>query len=109
MYRLHIDIPLDCDLETAKKIGMDAVNAIIRDRENSTQSSVFLVDELPDHAIILESESNTHKIEQLNYRLGNDEDRQKSNYYIMDSRGHVTHKKCVVTFGRDEVSQPRTV
>jgi hypothetical protein len=27
----------------------------------------------------------------------------------MDSRGHVTHKKCVLDFSSDGVPQPRTV
>jgi hypothetical protein len=36
-----------------------------------------------------------------------DDDRQRSNYYIMDSKGHVTHKKCVINLCKGEVSQPR--
>ena len=31
---------------------------------------------------------------QINYRLGHDEDRQRSNYLIKDEKGHVSNKKC---------------
>ena len=30
----------------------------------------------------------------INYRLGHDEDRQKSNYMRKNENGHVTNKKC---------------
>jgi len=109
MYRLHIDIPLDCDLETAKQIGLAVVNSILEDRVQSHSEKVILsLPPIPTDGII-EPESPTYKVTQLNYRLGNDEDRQKSNYYIMDSRGHVTHKKCVIDFSSDGVSQSRTI
>jgi hypothetical protein len=109
MYRLHIDIPLDCDLESAKQIGLAVVNSILADQAHSHSEKV-----IPSLAPIttddtIDPESPTYKVTQLNYRLGNDEDRQKSNYYIMDSRGHVTHKKCVIDFSSDGVLQPRTV
>jgi hypothetical protein len=35
-------------------------------------------------------------IEQINYRLGHDEDRQKSNYLMMDDNGHCSTKKTKV-------------
>lgn len=97
MYRLHIDIPLDHDLETAKRIGVDVIQDLLRGRAES----VVKLSILPEPPTI------TYKVDQINYRLGNDEDRQKSNYYIMDSNGHVTHKKCVHTFSNDVVPQPR--
>ena len=34
----------------------------------------------------------------MNYRLGNDEDRQKSNYFMKDEEGHVNNKKTRLTF-----------
>jgi hypothetical protein len=34
----------------------------------------------------------------MNYRLGNDEDRQKSNYLKKDEEGHVNNKKTRLTF-----------
>jgi hypothetical protein len=33
-------------------------------------------------------------VEQVNYRLGHDEDRQKSNYLLKNENGHVSNKKC---------------
>lgn len=32
----------------------------------------------------------------INYRLGHDEDRQRSNYLIKDDKGHVSNKKCTI-------------
>ena len=34
----------------------------------------------------------------MNYRLGNDNDRQKSNYLKKDAEGHVNNKKTRLTF-----------
>ena len=109
MYRLHIDIPLDHDLETAKQIGADVIQDILKGRAESVSELFILsIDRMIATGKLPEPPSITYKVDQINYRLGNDEDRQKSNYYIMDSRGHVTHKKCVLTFSKDGVPQPRT-
>ena len=108
MYRLHIDIPLDHDLETAKRIGEDVINGILKDRAESVANfCISSIDQMIPNDKIQESPTVTYKVNQINYRIGSDEDRQKSNYYIMDSKGHVTHKKCVLTFSEDAVSQPR--
>jgi hypothetical protein len=108
MYRLHIDIPLDHDLETAKRIGEDVINGILKDRaESVAELTILSIDRMIATGKLPEPPAITYKVDQINYRLGNDEDRQKSNYYIMDSRGHVTHKKCVLVFSKDGVSQPR--
>jgi hypothetical protein len=32
----------------------------------------------------------------INYRLGNDQDRQKSNYLIKNQNGHVANKKLKI-------------
>ena len=32
-------------------------------------------------------------VEEINYRLGHDDDRQKSNYFIKNENGHVNNKK----------------
>ena len=72
-YRLHIDVPLGDDEETAIKV----VN--------------LLVQRIPTSILKL------HKIEQVNYRLGHDEDRQKSNYLDKNENGHVSNKKSKVT------------
>jgi len=36
-------------------------------------------------------------VEQINYRLGHDEDRQKSNYLDKNENGHVTNKKSRIS------------
>ena len=39
----------------------------------------------------------------MNYRLGHDNDRQKSNYLNMDEEGHVNNKKTRLTFKYDVI------
>lgn len=107
MYRLHIDIPLPFDEETAKRIGLDVISAILEDHAKSHAEKVILsLDPLTENSTI-EPDSQSYRYKQLNYRLGHDEDRQRSNYYIMDSKGHVTHRKSVIDFSEDGVPQPR--
>lgn len=75
-YRLHIDIPIeDTDLELAKSKAKKVFDTLLND----------------DSRLKLQSES----IKQINYRLGHDDDRQKSNYFQLDKRGHVNNKKSV--------------
>lgn len=69
-YRLHIDIPISGSEEEA----INTVNSIM----NSMKA-------------LWNDDSRT---EVVNYRLGHDEDRQKSNYLVKTDSGHVTHKKC---------------
>jgi hypothetical protein len=78
MYRIHIDIPLSCLEEDAIAI----TNAIIANISNSPVST-------------------DPSISTLNYRLGHDEDRQKSNYMIKTDSGHVSNKKCKVVLNTD--------
>jgi len=76
-YRLHIDIPLGNDEETA-----------IRNAEQLMHWTFSDVD-CKERILRL-----THSdINQINYRLGNDEDRQKSNYLQKNENGHVSNKK----------------
>ena len=71
-FRLHIDIPL----------GTDEEKAIMNSEE-----IVYMIESQKD--FLLES----LRVEQLNYRLGHDEDRQKSNYLDKNENGHVSNKK----------------
>lgn len=71
MFRLHMDFPLTTD-------------------ENGSVASVA----------VLINFFQTHKQElidmgftDINYRLGHDDDRQKSNYMIKNENGHVANKK----------------
>ena len=70
MYRLHIDIPLGHDEQTAIKVANDIMQWCFVD-----------IDCLGD------------VVEQVNYRLGHDEDRQKSNHLDKNENGHVSNKK----------------
>jgi hypothetical protein len=78
-YRLHIDIPL----------GIDEANAIIK-------SKILMQEFMSSHRSELNFLNEKYGIEQLNYRLGNDDDRQKSNYLDKNENDHVSNKKIRV-------------
>ena len=79
-YRLHIDIPLSGDEEDAIAAAKRIINAFS----------------------VANGEYNL-SLEKLNYRLGHDEDRQKSNYLMKNEDGHVNNKKIRLTFGEQTV------
>jgi hypothetical protein len=70
MYRLHIDIPMPFTEEEALK------------------ASEFIINLLNNNIVIEKT-----NIDEINYRLGHDEDRQKSNYFMKNENGHVNNKK----------------
>ena len=78
MYRVHIDIPVGTDEEEAIRVSQHMISSI----------AVHVGDRAK-----IDSE-----ITGMNYRLGNDEDRQKSNYLKKDEEGHVNNKKTRLTF-----------
>ena len=71
MFRLHMDFPLTTD-------------------ENGSVASVaVLINFLQNHKQELIDMGFTD----INFRLGHDDDRQKSNYLIKNENGHVANKK----------------
>lgn len=78
-YRLHIDIPLDGDEETAIKIASEYIRWFITDDE-----CVSRFKRIVPH------------VEEINVRLGHDDDRQKSNYLLKNANGHVNNKKMKI-------------
>jgi hypothetical protein len=74
MFRLHIDIPLPHTEEEAIKMA---------------------------NAIIASLNTNKLDVECINYRLGHDDDRQKSNYLDKNENGHVSNKKSKILFKKD--------
>jgi hypothetical protein len=87
MFRLFIDIPISAiNTEHAVEQAQTLVNKMI------------LGDDMQQHF-------KSVNIEQINYRLGHDEDRQKSNYLIMNENGHCSNKKSkiVLTSEKDPV------
>jgi hypothetical protein len=74
-FRLHIDIPLPMSEDDALRATEDVIGIL---RANST---------------LLEG-LRSRGVSQINYRLGHDEDRQRSNYLDKTPSGHVTTKKC---------------
>jgi len=78
-YRLHIDIPINgCEEDALKTAG-----EIVR----------FCFD---NH--ISEKQMRDLGVEVVNYRLGHDEDRQKSNYFQKNENGHVNNKKSHLNY-----------
>ena len=78
MFRLFIDIPISAiNTEHAVEQAQALVNKMI------------LSDDMQQHF-------KSVNIEQINYRLGHDEDRQKSNYFMIDDNGHCSTKKTKV-------------
>ena len=81
MYRLHIDIPLGSDEEEAIKQAKELMHWHFSDEDAQEKLKTIV-----------------GGVEQVNYRLGHDEDRQKSNYLNKNDNGHVTNKKTRLTF-----------
>jgi len=77
-YRLHIDIPLGQNEEEAIYIADAMISTI-------------------SQHVRLRSQIN-NQISGMNYRLGHDDDRQKSNYLMKDENGHVNNKKIKIVF-----------
>jgi hypothetical protein len=80
MFRLHIDIPIPASEEEA----IDSSKRIME---------LF-------HYMIRSKSFGNFDIEQINYRLGHDEDRQKSNYLDKNENGHVSNKKSKIVLTR---------
>lgn len=76
-YRIHIDIPLSMGENEAIKATEKIINLI------------------NNHDAIADI-----GIEQINYRLGHDDDRQKSNYLSKNENGHVNNKKSKIIIDR---------
>lgn len=74
MFRLFIDIQIPGSEEQALKTAGE----IIR----------FAFDNYQSHNLLMR-----HDVECVNYRLGHDSDRQKSNYFTKNENGHVNNKK----------------
>ena len=82
-YRLHIDIPVGTSEPQAVRIAQQMISAIA--------THVQLRSKIEED------------VKGMNYRLGNDDDRQKSNYLMVDDEGHVNNKKCRLTFNSEKV------
>ena len=89
-YRLHIDIPLEFEEDKAIEITNRLMNKINDYFEIVTEK----------RRVPLHDES---YIGVINYRLGHDDDRQKSNYMMKNDEGHTNNKKCRLTFNVNSV------
>lgn len=82
-YRLHIDIPLNMSEDDARLASIQILG---------------LLADVDEKAVIL----NAIGVEEINYRLGHDDDRQKSNYLQKNENGHVNNKKSRITVPKME-------
>ena len=83
-YRFHLDIELGGDEDRAIELSKQFLETL----EHAEDEMGLFYDT---------SEIDSIKI---NYRLGHDDDRQKSNYLAKNENGHVTNKKCQLNFAR---------
>lgn len=83
-YRLHIDIPLNMTEEEALAASEQFLSLFSREDADF---------------IVLSSIG----IQEINFRLGHDDDRQKSNYFMKDENGHVNNKKSkIIVLDKEE-------
>ena len=78
-YRLHIDIPLGENEDVARFVSKQIVHWMFDDQEARARLNNLAMGE--------------SQIEKINYRLGHDDDRQKSNYLQVNENGHINNKK----------------
>ena len=71
-YRLHIDIPIGTSEPEAVRVAQHLISSIATHVQLRSK-----IDE---------------EVNGMNYRLGHDDDRQKSNYLMVDDEGHVNNK-----------------
>lgn len=81
MYRLHIDIPIEGSREKATAISNLFITWFLKDKD------------VADKMLAIVPE-----IKEINIRLGHDEDRQKSNYLLVNENGHVNNKKMRINY-----------
>ena len=74
MFRLHMDFPLTTD----ENASVASVAVLINFLQNNKQQLIDM------------------GFTDINYRLGHDQDRQKSNYMIKNENGHIANKKSRV-------------
>lgn len=87
-YRFHIDIPFD---------PSDSEEECVR----KSQKVVSFLETM--------TKIENLKIDKINYRLGHDEDRQKSNYLDKNENGHVSNKKFSIVFKDDNRESERII
>tara|TARA_R100000008_G_scaffold43290_2_gene25039 strand:- start:157 stop:417 length:261 start_codon:yes stop_codon:yes gene_type:complete len=82
MYRLHIDIPLGTNEEDALHAAKQLMEWYFIDIDAKDRINRLT------HGVDLST---------INYRLGHDEDRQKSNYLDINENGHASNKKIRIS------------
>ena len=80
-YRLHVDIPLGTDEKTAQ-----------------FKANLLVQEFLGTHEVNIRHLEEKYDVKQFNYRLGHDEDRQKSNYLDINENGHCSNKKLRINY-----------
>lgn len=86
-YRFHLDIELGSDEDRAIELSKQFLETL----EHAEDDMGLFYDVSCLDPV------------KINYRLGHDDDRQKSNYLAKNENGHVTNKKCQLIFEKDSV------
>ena len=90
MFRLHIDIPLDMGEEEAALLSEVIINevkiAIAGEKESQLHFGIKT-----EH-----TDNKWNRVQKLQYRLANDDDRNLKNYLIKDENNHVANRKSVM-------------
>lgn len=90
-FRLHVDMQVEGDETSALRTCQEILNFAF----DNHQSRKLLED---------------NKIKTVNYRLGHDDDRQKSNYFIKTPSGHVGNKKCrIIVISGENILAPEEI
>jgi hypothetical protein len=82
IFRLHIDIPMSGNESEAREVSRRIMTCF--------------------HNPLLLEYLRSVGVPSVNYRLGHDDDRQKSNYFIKTTRGHVANKKIRINTNANE-------
>ena len=90
-YRLHIDIPLGENAEDAIANASSIMEFHFNDKEAKEKIQRLTYDRSP--------------LTEINYRLGHDEDRQRSNYLDINENGHVNNKKSKIILSGDKINE----
>ena len=91
-YRLHLDIKLGDDEERAIRLSKQFLETL----EHAEEEMGLFYDSSPIDDI------------SIHYRLGHDDDRQKSNYLAKNENGHVTNKKSRLILGQEVDANQQT-
>ena len=85
-YRLYIDIPMPFGESRAIEFAEDVISSCFASERGRELLGKY-------------------GLSQVNYRLGHDLDRQKSNHLMKNENGHINNKKCTIVVSDEDPNQ----